>query len=230
MRYWVVDCETTGFGNEDKVVEVGGFYCEDDRIIKHYESLVNPGRDIPAEVSAIHHITAKHVVDAPTIEDAMMPFFDEDFDFVVAHKADFDKKFMDFGECPWACTLKLSKVVYPNAPSHKNQVLRYHLGLPDPIYASASFAHRALYDAEVTTHLFHHLLSKATSEEPMEKMLHVSNNPILLKTCKLKKHADKPWSEVPRDYLNWILNPRTPHPQPFDEDIIFTARYYYDRT
>jgi len=60
-------------------------------------------------------------------------------------------------------------------------------------------------------------------------MIDVSNNPQLLKTCKLKKHEGKPWSEVPKDYLNWIVNPRTPHPQPFDEDILHTAKYYLER-
>lgn len=229
MRYWVVDSETTGVGAEDKACEVAGFFVVDGEIVSHHESLVNPGIPIPPEASAIHHITDEDVQDAPGIEDAMMPFFEEEFDFVVAHQAAFDKRMMDFGEAPWACTLKMSRAVYPDAPSHKNQFLRYYLNLPKLTYASTSFAHRALYDSECTTHLFQHLLSKATSENPIESIIHLSNNPRLLKTCKLKKHMDKPWSEVPRDYLNWILNPRTPHPQPFDEDIVFTARYYFER-
>ena len=230
MRYWVVDSETTGVGPEDKAVEVAGFLVEDDKVVRCPSSLVNPGISIPPEASAVHHLTDEDVADAPQIEDAMAPFFDDEFDFVVAHSSAFDKRFMDFGDAPWACTLKLSRIVYPDAPSHKNQFLRYYLKLPKLVYSyhAQAAAHRALYDSEVTTYLFQHLLGKATSEDPIQKMLYVSNNPTLLKTCRLKKYEGKPWSEVPRDYLNWILNPKTPHPQPFDEDIVYTARYYYE--
>lgn len=231
MRYWVVDSETTGVGANDKAVEVAGFYCVDNEIVSHYQSLVNPGIPIPPEASMIHHLTDEDVTDAPSIEEAIAPFFEEEFDFVVAHQASFDKRMMPFAQAPWACSLKMARAVYPNALNHKNQYLRYFLGLPKLVHCVGenAFAHRALYDAECTTYLFQHLLSKATTDDPIEGILKLSNNPTLLKVCKLKKHLDKPWSEVPKDYLNWILNPRTPHPQPFDEDIIYTAKHYYER-
>lgn len=225
MRYWVVDSETTGVTFEDRAVEVAGFLVEDDSIVKFYQSLVNPGIPIPPEASAIHHITNEEVQGAPSIEDAMEPFFDDDFDFVVAHNAAFDKRYMDFGEAPWACTYKLANVVYPDAKSHSNQYLRYFLGLPKLKHAQAVFAHRALYDSECTTYLFQHLLAKATSEEPLDKMLKVSNNPILLKMCKFGKHKGAPWRDVPRSYLDFILNKSSG----WDEDVLHTARFYYEQ-
>ena len=231
MRYWVVDSETTGIGPNDRAVEVAGFLFEGTNFIKHHTSLVNPGIPLPPEASMIHHLRDRDVANAPPIEDAMAPFFDDDFEFVVAHNAAFDRRFMDFGNAPWMCSLKLSRLMYPEAPNHKNQFLRYWLDLPDLVYSyhAQAAAHRALYDSEVTSYLFHHLLGRATSDDPVEKMLHASNNPSLLKTCRLKKHEGIPWSEVPRDYLNWILNPKKPHAQPFDEDIVFTAQYYFER-
>lgn len=236
MRFWVVDSETTGVGAGDKAVEVAGFLWElspdkELTLVRYYSSLVNPGIPIPPEASAVHHLTDEDVASAPPIEDAMMPFFDDEFDFVAAHQSSFDKRMMDFGQAPWVCTLKLSRVVYPEAPSHKNQFLRYWLKLPKLVHSIGieGAAHRALYDSEVTSYLFDHLLRKAVSDDPIAKMIHVSNNPALLKTCRLKKHEGKLWKDVPKDYLNWILNPRTPHPQPFDEDIVYTARYYYEQ-
>lgn len=223
MRYWVVDSETTGIGDEDKACEVAGFYCEDNRILSHYETLVNPGIPIPAIASGIHHITDAMVQGAPDIHDAMAPFFDEEFDFVVAHNAEFDKRMMDFGECPWVCTWKLANVVYPDAPSYKNQALRYWLGLPDPEYAKMSFAHRGLYDSEVTTHLFQNLLSKAVSDEPVEKMIDISNRPLLLRKVGFGKHAGMQWSEVPRSYLDFILHKSSG----WDANTLHTAKYYY---
>lgn len=225
MRYWVVDSETTGVEGKDKAVEVAGVFFEDDRFVRHHQSLVNPGIPIPPQASAIHHITDEDVADAPSIEDAIAPFFDEEFDFVVAHNAAFDKRFLDFGQCPWVCTWKLATVVYPDAPSHSNQVLRYWLGLQGPVIATAQFAHRALYDSEVTAQLFQNLLSKATSEEPLEKMITVSSNPILLKKCGFGKHKGMLWSEVPRNYLDFILNKSSG----WDENVLHTARHYFNR-
>lgn len=226
MRYWVVDSETTGVGADDRAVEVAGFLFEDDRFIRYHTSLVNPGIPIPPEASAVHHLTDEDVADAPSIDEAMMPFFDDEFEFVVAHSCAFDRRFMDFGEAPWMCTLKLARAVYPDLPSHKNQYLRYALKLPKLVhsYHAQAAAHRALYDSEVTTYLFQHLLTKATSEEPIQKMLHVSNNPSLLKTCRFGKHKDKLWKDVPRDYLDYILNKSSG----WDEDTLYTARYYYE--
>lgn len=229
MRYWVVDSETTGVGAQDRAVEVAGFYCVDNEIVKYHQSLVNPGIPIPPEASMVHHLRDEDVANAPDIEEAMAPFFEEEFDFVVAHQASFDKRMMDFARAPWACSLKMSRAVYPDAMNHKNMYLYYWLNLPKLVHSVGLSSHRALFDAEATTHLFQHLLSRATSDDPIEAIIHLSNNPRLLKTCKLKKHLDKPWSEVPKDYLNWILNPRTPHPQPFDEDVVYTAQYYYER-
>lgn len=225
MRYWVVDSETTGVSPEDKAVEVAGFLVEDGNILKFHQSLVNPGIPIPPEASAIHHITDDDVKDAPDIDEAMAPFFDDDFELVAAHNAAFDKRYMDFGECPWACTYKLASVVYPDAKSHSNQYLRYWLKLPSPTHASTMFAHRALYDSECTTHLFQHLLTKATSENPIEKMVSVSNNPILLKSVKFGTHKGKLWRDVPRNYLDYILHKSSG----WDEDVLHTARTYYNR-
>lgn len=223
MRYWVVDSETTGVSDEDRAVEVGGFLCEGTEIIKHYQSLVNPGIPIPCTASAIHHIVDQDVVNAPSIEDAIAPFFDEDFDFVVAHNAKFDMRFMDFGQAPWACTWKLAQVVYPEAPSHSNQALRYMLGLKSPEYSDLAMAHRALYDSEVTTYLFHNLLEKAVSDDPIAGMLKVSNSPILLKKVAFGVHKGKMWHEVPRNYLDYILHKSSG----WDENILHTARHYY---
>lgn len=225
MRYWIVDSETTGVTNEDKVVEVAGFYCVDGQIVDHYRSFVYPGIPIPPEASAIHHITDKDVADAPCIEDAMAPFFDQEFDFVGAHNAAFDKRYMDFAACPWICTWKLSMKVYPDAPSYSNQVLRYWLGIPDPVHAGREFAHRALYDSEVTTGIFHDMLGRATTDNPMENMIKFSNAPVLLKKCNLNKHKGKLWKDVPRDYLDWILHKSSG----WDENTLHTARYYYER-
>lgn len=227
MRFWIVDSETTGLDpSVDKAVEVGGILLEDGKIVKHYESLVNPGIPIPPEASAVHHIVDHMVADAPGIEAALLPILEEEVDFIVAHNAKYDMGFLDLGEYDWLCTWKLANKVFPDAPSYGNQVLRYYLGLPDPVLGK--YPHRALYDVEVTTSLFLRICQMAKTDDPWEGMLKVTNSPVLLRKCNFGEHAGKPWSEVPRSYLDWIVNKSKK--DSWGEDKWFTACYWYDRT
>ena len=64
----VVDLETTGFSNADRIVEIGVVLLRPDLTVERtWETLIQPGRDIPN--SHIHKITATDVVDAPTFRD-----------------------------------------------------------------------------------------------------------------------------------------------------------------
>jgi len=67
-RIAVVDTETTGVYNSDRVVEVAILTLTlDGEVVDEWETLVQPGRDISA--SHIHGITASMVADAPRFED-----------------------------------------------------------------------------------------------------------------------------------------------------------------
>jgi DNA polymerase-3 subunit epsilon len=75
---------------------------------------------------------------------------------MVAHNAAFDKKFWQAelarcgqdGSHAFACTLLLSRRLYPQAPNHKLGTLAALHHLP-----SSGRAHRALADAEMAAHL-----------------------------------------------------------------------------
>jgi DNA polymerase-3 subunit epsilon len=75
---------------------------------------------------------------------------------MVAHNASFDSKFwqaeLTLAGVPaphlYACTVLLSRRLYPHAPTHKLGPLVQHLGLP-----RAERAHRALADAEMAAAL-----------------------------------------------------------------------------
>jgi DNA polymerase-3 subunit epsilon len=75
---------------------------------------------------------------------------------MVAHNAAFDKKFWqaELARCgqdgghAFACTLLLSRRLYPQAPNHKLGTLAALHHLP-----SSGRAHRALADAEMAAHL-----------------------------------------------------------------------------
>ena len=79
---------------------------------------------------------------------------------LVAHNASFDSKFwfdeLQRAHCTpaqsmdslFACTVLVSRRLYPEAPSHSLGKIVHHLQLPP-----ADKAHRALADAEMTAHL-----------------------------------------------------------------------------
>jgi exodeoxyribonuclease X len=223
--FHVIDIETTGLDPEThKVVEIAArAFAHDPGCLNHgwiedLQDLVNPGVPIPPENSAIHHLLDEDVAEALPIEQVAPAYCPDSVDYFVAHNARFEKSFLT-GELgfvqPWLCTYKIAAKLWPDAPSHSNQVLRYWLKLPVP--RDIGVPHRALPDCIVTTEILRLALTMA----PIEDMLRWSNEPVLKRTCTFGKHANALWSEVPKDYLRWIVNNGT-----FDEDVMHTARHY----
>jgi len=65
----LLDVETTGRdASVDRVVEVGIVVGRRGDVVARYNWLINPGILIPAEVTAIHHITNEMVADKPRFE------------------------------------------------------------------------------------------------------------------------------------------------------------------
>lgn len=65
-RLFVFDTETTGIDLEnDRIVELGAAYFEGGARLQRRRMLVNPGRPIPPEATAVHHISDDDVKLAP---------------------------------------------------------------------------------------------------------------------------------------------------------------------
>ncbi len=65
----LLDVETTGRdASVDRVVEVGIVIGRHGDVVARYNWLINPGIPIPAEVTAVHHITDEMVADKPRFE------------------------------------------------------------------------------------------------------------------------------------------------------------------
>jgi len=156
----VLDFETTGLSPAcgDRPTEIAVALVRDGRIVDRFQSLMNPGRWIPFEVTALTGITNDMVADAAPVAKVMR----EAARFVgripiVAHNAAFDSRFwkaeldhlsMPTG-LPFACTMLLSRRLYPRFPNHRLGTLVDMLELP-----RAGRAHRAMADAEMTSHLW----------------------------------------------------------------------------
>lgn len=226
--FFVVDTETTGLDPiEDRICEVAGLRMSLEKgELGRFESLVNPGRSIPPDASAIHHLTEIDLVHAPSLELVVPRLLWDPFDAWVAHNAAFDFSFLQAGGRPTLCTLRLARKLLPEMPKHGNQYLRYAIPLDVP-EAKGLPAHRAMADVLVTAALLRHLLAEAVRQNPglrtLEQVLAFASEPVLLTTCRFgNKHRDKPWSEVPKDYLSWMLR----DVKDMDPDTRFTVEHW----
>lgn len=208
----IIDTETTGFEDTDKIVEIACIDWNHERgvIESIKQTFVNPGKKIPAIAMAVHHISDTMVADAPSWDEVQASYGGADY--YVAHNSRFDMRFTgDFGR-PWIDTYRCALVVWPDAPSHANQVLRYWLGLEAPP-ENAGHAHRALYDCYVTAQLF----LKIVEHIGFEEIIDISSKPAQLRSFSFGKHKGESLSKVPTGYLQWLLG------QDFDEDVKHTA-------
>ncbi len=92
----IFDLETTGFGREDKIVEFGAVVMEGNRVMEEMHHLINPGRPIPAETTAVHNITDEMVADAPRWRDVARECYDFLFRGlpIVSHNFSFDARML----------------------------------------------------------------------------------------------------------------------------------------
>ena len=155
----VIDFETTGISPDrgDRATEVAIVMVEDGKVVDRFQSLMNAGVRIPAFITQLTGISNAMVAAAPDAAEVMARAsrFVGDTP-MVAHNAAFDRKFW-VGELarlglsavqPFACTLLISRRLYPHAPNRKlGSLVDYHR-LP-----RTGTAHRALADAEMAAEL-----------------------------------------------------------------------------
>jgi DNA polymerase-3 subunit epsilon len=158
-RIAVIDFETTGLSPAmgDRATELAIVLVEDGRVVDRFQSLMNAGVHIPAFITGLTGISNAMVAAAPAAAGVML----DASRFVgnapmVAHNAAFDRRFWQAelaragaaAEQPFACTLLVSRRLYPQASSHKLGVLVDYHQLP-----RGGRAHRALADAEMAAAL-----------------------------------------------------------------------------
>jgi len=161
--FCAIDTETTGLSaTNGHVVEIGALKFSQRGIIDSYSVLINPGCAMPYEASRVNGITDEMLVDCPFINKILPDFVSFiDNSILVAHNIGFDLKFSNkelerqgYNKITnkGADTLRISKTLLPEMPSHKLQQLASSLGL-DP-----GKAHRAYDDARVCMELFIHCM------------------------------------------------------------------------
>ena len=233
MLVRIVDFESTGIPTEEDrhaVCEVGwadlwiGADGAPLTISEAGSRLCNPGRPMPVEALAVHHISDAMIAvggeagtKAEPPELAFRRLMEDRPAIFAAHAADFEREFFGGGGARWICTYKAALRVWPDAPGHSNQLLRYWLGL-DLDARWAMPPHRAGPDAFVTASILIELLKAGTS---IDDMVRWSSGPALLPRINFGKHKGAKWEDVPSDYLRWIVSKSD-----LDRDTVANAKHH----
>ena len=193
----VVDVETTGLKSEygHRVVELAAVILDSEfRVLRVFDSLVNPERSIPDEATEIHGVMSEHVREAPLFRD-LIPELSACFSgvtHVVAHNASFDCGFIkaEFerattqfpADIPTICTMKLAKLL---SIAKNAKLATVASALQIPIFGDT---HQAMVDAGLAACIY--------------RILHEGFAPVESRTQ---------WSESDCKYSAMIQQPRTSH-------------------
>ena len=167
IREIVLDTETTGIDPNagDRIVEIGCVELHNHIPTgKTLQLYINPERDVPPEVTAIHGLTNEFLASKPVFSQVYSEFLEFIKDAtLVAHNAEFDMKFINaelrkVGEetIPWSRvvdTVSIARKKFPGSPANLDALCR-RFGIDN---TERTF-HGALLDSELLAEVYLELL------------------------------------------------------------------------
>ena len=162
------DIETTGLSARDhRMTEIGAVIFSGGKIIREFNTFVNPGQHIPEKITELTGIRDSDVAGAPDEEAALRLFLDFAGERpLVAHNAHFDIGFMRAAAARhhirfspvFLDTLALSQALLPELSRYKLDIVSNHLKLPKFNH------HRASDDAMVVARIMEKFLPMLTAQ------------------------------------------------------------------
>ncbi len=155
-----LDVETTGLesGKGDAICEIGAAKFTGDELIGKFHSLVNPGRNIPQNVSSIHNIYDEDVREAPyfkAVADKLLLFLKNSI--LLGYNVGFDIGFFNSElkkinyqelEMPALDVLSMSRSTFSDLPRYNLESIARHLEI------ETRDLHRALNDTFACREIF----------------------------------------------------------------------------
>ncbi len=211
----VVDVETTGFGNADRIVEISIATLNPDtlEVVEEYDTLVNPLRDIPSPVSKIHGLTASDLEAAPTFAE-IAPAIAQRINgsVLVIHNASFDARMLDN-------EFKVAKIPFDRGKPFCTCLSMGRMSLQD---ACASYDitiqrhHRALSDVRATAALYKEIAKRKGPHvlgDCVVAQCSMDGQDVVIRTLRrealgvspMDRIARSPWKE-PRLHYRYAIN------------------------
>lgn len=237
-KYILFDTETTGTGDQDRIIQVGAMIVHGRDDIESYDELCSTDVPISLEAMEVHNIT-------PDVIENQPPYAETNFakkvlelnqkeNYLIAHNISFDLDMLekeDFqNNYTLIDTLRCSKHLLPESPYHRLQYLRYALELYKTEGAEADKqgitikAHDAIGDVLIMKLLLSKLVQltqeKYVGENPMVKLAELTQTPVLMKTFRFGKYRGREIADIAGEdigYIKWMRNNMD-----LDEDMLFT--------
>jgi DNA polymerase-3 subunit epsilon len=170
VEFAIVDVETTGWSPDAAgITEIGAVRMSGGRVRAEFTALVNPGRDIPADIAALTGISNSMVATAPQVATVLPGFLDFTHGCVLtAHNAPFDVGFLAAAcaDCglPWPTAPVLDTVALARYLLGEDQVPNCKLSTLAGFFDAPAWPqHRALADARATAAVLAGLLDILTT-------------------------------------------------------------------
>lgn len=182
-EFVAIDIETTGFSNDDHIIEIAAIRFQSGKPTESFVSLVNPLIAIPNGIADITGINDDMLSNAPMIENVFSSFID----FIansklVAHNSSFDMRFLQKYAQEYAfkinndveCTLQLSRSAIPELNNHKLRTIANYFEI------KVDNCHRAELDAIATGYIYLNCLK--IKHEKREIKTKVSRSPSIVRS------------------------------------------------
>ena len=242
VKYILFDTETTGAGEQDRIIQVGTMIVHGRDNIETYDELCSTDVPITLEAMEVHNITPDVIENQPPYSETNFAKKIEEFNqkenYLIAHNISFDLGMLEKegfqNNYTLIDTLRCAKHLLPAYPYHRLQYLRYALELYKIEGAEANKlgitikAHDAIGDVLIMKLLLSKLVAltqeKFAGENPMVKLAELTQTPVLIKTFRFGKYRGREIAEIAGEdvsYLKWMRNNME-----LDDDMIFTLDSY----
>lgn len=224
-KYVILDTETTGAGENDRIIQLGYIVLGAKEIEVQNEFCSS---DVPISFGAmeVHGITPDMIEGKPSCKEMssykrLLELNTPD-NYIIIHNAPFDLGMLEKEgfktQMKVIDTLRVAKHLLPDEEAHRLQYFRYKMELYKEEQKEADTlgievkAHDAIGDVLVLKLLLSKLREVVEAEfphtNPVEKMVDLTNTPILVKTFRFGKYKGKTLEEVAASdagYLRWML-------------------------
>ena len=244
IHYIILDTETTGTNEEDRIIQLGYMVLGAKEVEVHNEFCTT---DIPIKYGAmeVHGITPDLIANKPICTQTQaykrLEELNTPQNYLIIHNAPFDITMLEKEgfetQMKVIDTLRVAKHVMPEEEAHRLQYFRYKMELYKEEQKEADAlgievkAHDAIGDVLVLklflSKLKNIVQEKFPNENPVEKMVDLTNTPILVTAFRFGKYKGKTLAEVAKEdagYLRWMLK----NMDNLDDDLHYSINYYLE--
>ena len=225
-KFVLLDTETTGAGETDRIIQLGFMVLEAGRQTAVYNDFCSAEVPIAYAAMEVHHITPEMIEDKPLCTEteayrALTELNNAD-NYLIIHNAPFDLGMLEkegFANAMQLIdTLRCARHVFDDEEAHRLQYFRYKMGLYKEEAAEAQKlgvaikAHDAIGDVLTLklflTRLRERVQAKFPGVNPIEKMVVLTQEPVFYKgPMRFGKYKGKTLFEIAaedRGYLQWM--------------------------